>query len=139
MAERDQALFAVLLGWERTAMARTVHYAAQTITNASGTKALNAAMHALAEGHGLALGFRGIPASERKITDAELAELAELLLVPSLAAATPYDLQNQNGIDLLEQAIVAIQRIYGFSSGDIANFRLVGPNVCHSHPNGVCQ
>jgi hypothetical protein len=138
-SELGTALESVLSGWERAAMGRAVHYIHRTRTGveaaASDGVLLNNAIHLLAEGLGLAASWQGIDG--KIITDAEFDTLLTLMLVdglPAMTNVTTHDLLgNEAGdqldaLDKLEQAILHIQTVYGFTDAEIANFKLNPPN-----------
>jgi len=103
-AERDAAILAFFRTWEKSMFARTVFYANVAATEAAGAaddEAFVGALHELAEGLGLAVGFHGLPnpasgplaAGAKLVADAQIAQLAaELGLdVTDLGASTTGD------------------------------------------------
>ncbi|MFN3784850.1 MAG: hypothetical protein ACK4R6_13105 [Spirosomataceae bacterium] len=119
--ERDEAIQAILLGWEEINAATVINYLFATETGLSTTNAdqrtLSNAMHAYGECVGFLQGFKG--ASGKKITDAQI----DAALV-SLNATQPYRLLNSpTEIAKLVTLRRTLQSIYGFSDTETESFR----------------
>ena len=85
-AERDEAVVAFFRAWEQSMFARFVYYAnagASELGAAASDDDVAGGLHELAEGVGLALGFRGVPhpasgplsGAGRVVTDAQIDEM----------------------------------------------------------------
>lgn len=85
-AERDEAVVAFFRSWEQSMLARFVFYAnagATALGAAASDDDVASGLHQLAEGVGLALGFRGVPhptsgplsGAGRLVTDAQVDEM----------------------------------------------------------------
>ena len=85
-AERDEAVVAFFRSWEQSMFARFVYYAnagASELGAAASDDDVAGGLHELAEGVGLALGFRGVPhpasgplsGAGRVVTDAQIDEM----------------------------------------------------------------
>jgi len=137
-AERDEALETFFEQWELALIARTVYYA-----NASATAMAAAttdderadALHELAEGLGLALGFYGLPDPSagpmagvgRVITDADVEAMMTALGVDiddfgaSTTGAFVSDSAGfQTGVTALE---TRVKQVYQLDDADIASYR----------------
>ncbi len=136
--ERDAALTTALRTWERSLMARFVYYAnaASPLLAAPGSDAdLAQALHALAEGLGLGLGFLGVPSpasgpladAGRVVTDAEVEAMMDrfgLAIGDVDASTTGAFIEDpagyQEAVDGLE---ALVGEVYGLSADDVAAFR----------------
>jgi len=119
--ERDEAIEAIILGWEKVNAATIVNYLFSTETGLTTTNAdqrtLSIAMHAHAESIGFLQGFKG--ASGKRITDAQIdAGLA------SLNSTQPFRLiGSPTEIAKLSALRRTLQSIYGFSDSELESFR----------------
>jgi trimeric autotransporter adhesin len=138
-AERDVAVVAFFRNWEEAMFARFVYYGernATGIATATTNEDLNDALHLLAEGFGLAIGFHGLsaPASgplatqPRVITDAQIAAALAVLgldLAEDLGDATvgPWVADPVGVEDATRAAEGLLNPVYGWSSAEITAFR----------------
>jgi hypothetical protein len=139
-AERDSALTLFRRDWEKALAATVINYcfsALQNINALPRTDAtITAAMHAYGEGVGFTSGLRGVPASQRVITDAQIDEILDLLRaryfstrtaqsylflsdVPTTAQLYRLDGRNDPNTGVIER----LQQIYGFSATEVESFR----------------
>ncbi len=119
--EREAARKTFFAEWERVTFATAVYYLASVVTKLSDPAPnFPSALHSFGEAAGLVLGFRGVPASSRTITDAQLD-----LLSSKLGDATPYKLKTATTDQLpkLAEAIVEIGKVYGFSPAELESFK----------------
>ena len=128
--ERDEAIAAIKLTWEKINAATVINYCHSTIATLSQTNPSDAqkgsALHALGEAIGFIHGFRTIPQSHKKITDTQIDELLTLFNAPQNGTPTCYlfvsDALNQ--LPKLSQAINKLKEIYGFSDAEIETFKI---------------
>lgn len=128
--ERDEAIAAIKLTWEKINAATVINYCHSTIATLSQTNPTDAqkgsALHALGEAIGFIHGFRTIPQNHKKITDAQIDELLTLFNAPQNGTPTCYlfvtDAVNQ--LPKLSQAINKLKDIYGFSTTEIEAFKI---------------
>jgi hypothetical protein len=143
--ELNTALGDFKLNWEKAFAATVINYCHSALggLNAPASSGItrdsivSIAMHAYGEGVGFLSGLRAIPSSQRKITDAEIDELLNLLRapylrtaqaqsylflseVPSTAERFRLDGRNELGFGVIER----LAAIYGFSDTEIEGFRL---------------
>jgi hypothetical protein len=138
--QRDQALADFKLNWEKALAATVINYCHSTLTGLTSTTRDDAtitnAMHAYGEAVGFLSGWRAVPAAQRRITDAQIDELLELLRAPyaqttsaqsylflstSSATAQLYRLDGRN--DPNTGVIERLAQIYGFSDTEVEDFR----------------
>lgn len=130
-SERDEALNAYLLNWEKSNFATVIYYCYATkvqLTDAFALPdgpdkdiALGNALHAYAEGVAFAHGFKGV--SDKLITDAEIDSVLENLL--AVEGEKPESHRFLNEISLLtnlDTIIDDLQRIYGFTDEEVVSF-----------------
>ncbi|MFY0675046.1 MAG: hypothetical protein JXQ87_16715 [Bacteroidia bacterium] len=128
--ERDEALDAFLLNWEKSNFATVINYCnatkllLQEATSLSGEEReakLGDAMHAYAEGVGFTSGLKGI--AEKQITDAQIDAILDLLLAPIGETPTSYRFLNQASLLAnLDQIIDDIKAIYDFTDEEVISF-----------------
>ncbi len=143
---RDQALADFKLNWEKVLAATVINYCHSTL---DGLRAPNrddgivtGAMHAYSEAVGFLSGWRAVPASQRRITDAQIDELLDLLRAPynqtanaqsylflstNSETAQLYRLDGRN--DPNTGVIERLAQIYGFSNQEVEDFRRNWVNV----------
>lgn len=119
--ERQEAIQAILTGWEKINAATVINYLFATETGLTTTNAdqrtLSTAMHAHGESIGFLQGFKG--ANGKIITDAQI----EAALV-SLNATQPYRLiGSPTEIAKLSALRRTLQSIYGFTDAEVESFR----------------
>jgi hypothetical protein len=127
--ERDEALGQVQLLWEKINGATVINYCHTPISRLSGTNPteneVGAALHAIGEGIGFIQGFKTIDPRFRTITDAQIDEILVLLNAPADGTASVYRFATDpaNELSKLQQAIVRLQAIYGFSDQEVEDFK----------------
>lgn len=139
-AQRDQALADFKLNWEKALAATVINYCHSTLSGLTATNrddaTVSSAMHAYGEAVGFLSGWRAVPASQRRITDAQIDELLDLLRAPyaqttsaqsylflstSSATAQLFRLDGRN--DPNTGVIERLAQIYGFSDAEVEDFR----------------
>lgn len=127
--ERDDALKAIQLLWEKINAATVINYCHSPIARLSATSPSDqdkaAALHAIGEAIGFIEGFKTINPSFRKITDAQINEILALFNAPAGGIASVYQfaLDPLTHLPKLQQAIAKLQAIYGFSAQEIEDFK----------------
>ncbi|MBI2393674.1 MAG: hypothetical protein HYV09_29130 [Deltaproteobacteria bacterium] len=131
-AERDAALNAFLLDWEKVELATVIFYlndAAKKIEAATTADQQSSAIHAIGESMAFIHGFRQHGAATRKITDAQIDELLGLIGAPADGNATVYQLVTDTATALpkfktaVGQVTTKIAGIYGFTEADVASYK----------------
>jgi hypothetical protein len=131
VVERDEALDAFLLNWEKSNFATVIFYcnAAKDQLNAAfqladGEQkdiALGNAMHAYAEGVAFAHGFKRLANTE--ITDDEIDFILEKLKAVEGQNPESYEFLNDTSLSQnLDETVDYIQNIYGFSDAEVESF-----------------
>jgi len=128
--DRDQALEAYLMAWEKSNFATVIYYCnaakvqlqdAAALTGEEQEAALGNAMHAYAEGVAFAAGFKGL--GQKQITDAQIDSILDLFLAPEGQTPQSYRFINEASLLAnLDQAIDEIQAVYGFSETEVTGF-----------------
>lgn len=127
--EQNNAVAELKILMEKAIMATVIHYgfaAITKLTNTTPTTALLAgALHDLGENVGFVHGFKAVPQAHRKITDAQIDEILALLLAPAGADATMYKFVTSpvTEVPKIEQMIVKLKAIYGFTDAEINDFK----------------
>jgi hypothetical protein len=143
---RDQALADFKLNWEKALAATVINYCHSTLSGLTAPNRddgiVTGAMHAYGEAVGFLSGWRAVPASQRRITDAQIDELLDLLRAPynqtanaqsylflstNSATAQLYRLDGRN--DPNTGVIERLAQIYGFSNAEVEDFRRNWVNV----------
>jgi len=143
---RDQALADFKLNWEKALAATVINYCHSTLAGLTAPNrddgVVTGAMHAYGEAVGFLSGWRAVPASQRRITDAQIDELLDLLRAPynqtanaqsylflstNSATAQLYRLDGRN--DPNTGVIERLAQIYGFSNAEVEDFRRNWVNV----------
>jgi hypothetical protein len=126
--ERDEAITAIRLILEQANFATVINYCHTSIANLSKTSITDAekaaTLHAIGECHGFALGWKGI--AGKKITDAQIDEIMELLNAPVAGGGKPSLFitdRTPAQIGKLQQVIIKVQAIYGFTTAQIEDFK----------------
>lgn len=128
-SEQQQAVTGIRLAVEKTTAATVIHYCHTVMATLSRTNLTEAqqaaALHAYGECVGFVQGWRNLPASEKRITDAQVDEVLALLNVPATGAPTSYRFITESATERpkLQQVISRLQTIYGFSATQIEEFR----------------
>jgi hypothetical protein len=126
ISERDQAIAAIKLNWEKINAATSINYFHAVISNMSNTAPTDAqkgaSLHALGEAIGFLWGWKNV--SDKKISNAQMDELLALMLV-SPGTPTCYRFVTEPAATLgnLQQAISKLQSIYGFTAAEIEDFK----------------
>ncbi len=144
--QRDQALADFKLNWEKALAATVINYCHSTLSGLTAQNrddgVVTGAMHAYGEAVGFLSGWKAVPASQRRITDAQIDELLGLLRAPydQTASAQSYlflstnsataqlfrlDGRNDPGTGVIER----LAQIYGFSNAEVEDFRRNWVNV----------
>jgi hypothetical protein len=127
--EQQEAIDVIKLTWEKVNAATVINYCHAATSTLSATSVSNAqkssALHALAEGIGFAHGWKTIPASFKKITDAEIDEVLVLLNAPASGTPAVYRFVTDAVTELpkLQQVIAKLKNIYGFTDQEIEDFK----------------
>lgn len=140
-SERDKALADFKLNWEKVLAATVINYCHSTLAAlTSGVRddaTITSAMHAYGEAVGFLSGWKAVPASQRRITDAQIDELLERLRAPFDATASAQsfrflsssptaaelfrlDGRNDPGVGVIER----LAQIYGFTDAEVESFKL---------------
>ena len=143
---RDKALADFKLNWEKALAATVINYCHSTL---DGLRAPNrddgivtGAMHAYGEAVGFLSGWKAVPPSQRRITDAQIDELLGLLRAPydQTANAQSYLFLSQSSVtaqlfrldgrDVPDTGVIErLAQIYGFSNQEVEDFRRNWVNV----------
>ncbi|GAL66674.1 hypothetical protein [Jejuia pallidilutea] len=129
--QRNQALDAFLMNWEKSNFATVIYYCNATkvqLTNAFAlpdgdekNNALGNALHAYAEGVGFTHGFKGL--NNKLITDAQIDSILDLLLAPEGQNPESYRFLNEVSIlSNLDVIIEDLKDIYGFTNEEVTSF-----------------
>jgi hypothetical protein len=127
--ERDEALAAIRLTWEKINAATIVNYCHSVISTMSATTTSDSdkakALHAYGECVGFAHGWRTIPQEYKQITDSEIDEILVLLNAPYNGTPTSYKFVTDpvNELPKLAQIIEKLKTEYGFTSQEIEDFK----------------
>jgi len=144
--QRDKALADFKLNWEKVLAATVINYCHSTL---DGLRAPNrddgivtGAMHAYSEAVGFLSGWKAVPPSQRRITDAQIDELLGLLRAPydQTANAQSYLFLSQSSVtaqlfrldgrDVPDTGVIErLAQIYGFSNQEVEDFRRNWVNV----------
>lgn len=134
-ADLASALATLRGAWEKALVTTTLFYAADTkkkLAAAATDADRAAALHALGEGIGFIHGFKGLPAQDRIITDAQIdSVLAELFAlapgtpVTGLSVATPHRFLSDIALPpRLDTAVALIKAVYGFTDAEVEGFKV---------------
>ncbi len=145
--QRDQALADFKLNWEKALAATVINYCHSTLSGLTAPNRddgiVTGAMHAYGEAVGFLSGWKAVPASQRRITDAQIDELLGLLRAPydqtanaqsylflstNSATAQLFRLDGRddpNNVGVIER----LAQIYGFSNQEVEEFRRNWVNV----------
>lgn len=125
--ERDEAIAAIKDILERANAATIINYCHTSIALLSQTTVTDAqratALHAIGECHGFAWGWKTI--TGKRITDAQLDEIMELLNAPVSGGGRPvlFLTDRVNQLVKLQQIITKVQAIYSFTNAQVEDFR----------------
>ena len=127
--ERDEAVAEIKLNWEKVNAATIINYCHAVVATMSATTTTDAqkgsALHAYGECVGFAHGFRTVAASQKKITDAQIDEVLDLLNAPANGTPTSFKFITEPVTQLprLTQIITKLKAIYGFTDAEIEDFK----------------
>lgn len=125
-ADRDAAIKAFFLEWEKSQYATVVYYLVDNQKKlAANPQDIGAILHAHGEVLGFISGFRTIDPSFRKITDAQIDALLQKAYAPEGAPAQVNRLITDNIAEVLPniQGVIAdVKSIYGFSDVEMKDF-----------------
>jgi hypothetical protein len=127
--ERDEAVAAIKLTWEKVNAATIINYCHAVISTLSATAPTDAqkasALHAYGECVGFAHGWKTIAATQKKITDAQIDEVLDLMNAPANGTPTSYKfiIDAVNQLPRLTQVITKLKGIYGFTDAEIEDFK----------------
>ncbi len=127
--QRDEAAASLKLTWEKVNAATIINYCHAVVSTLSATAPTDAqkaaALHAYGECVGFAHGFRTVSATQKKITDAQIDEVLELLNAPATGTPTSYKFITDavNQLPRLTQIITKLKGIYGFTDAEIEDFK----------------
>ena len=127
--ERDEAVATLKLTWEKVNAATIVNYCHAVVSTLSATAPTDAqkaaALHAYGECVGFTHGWRTIPQAQKKITDAQIDEVLDLLNAPAMGTPTSYKFITEpvNQLPRLTQIITKLKSIYGFTDAEIEDFK----------------
>lgn len=125
--ERDEAIAAIFDNWEKANAATAINYLHGVIGRVSSTTldeaAISSAMHSFSEAVGFLYGFKTI--QKKRISDAQIDEILTLMNVTPGQTPTTLNILSSPATELpkLQQAIVKLKDIYGFSDQQIEDFR----------------
>lgn len=127
--ERDEALSALRLNWEKVNFATVINYCHSVISKMSATNPTDsdkaAALHAYGECVGFVHGWRNIPQDYKTISDTEIDEILTLLNAPYNGISTSYTFITNplNELPKLTQVIQKLKTRYQFSDQEIEDFK----------------
>lgn len=116
-ADLDAALKVYFLEWEKASYLTALFYLNASATNASATPVKGPqALHGFGEAAGFLQSFKGIPQDRRKITDAQIDTIYDLV-----GGATPYKLITNTAERLVafNSAFQVIGAVYGLTQTEI--------------------
>jgi len=128
-SERNDALEAIQILWEKINAATVINYCHSPIAKLSQTNPSDAdvsgALHAIAEGIGFIKGFKTINPAFREITDAQIDNVLALFNAPhdDVAKVYLFATSPQTELTKLQQIITELQSIYGFTNQEIDDFK----------------
>jgi hypothetical protein len=126
--ERDDAVVAIRLIWEKAMAASIVNYCKTVqsiLSNANLTDDQKASsLHSLTEAIGFTYGLKGIAVGRKVITDAQISQLLVLFNYSETGKSNCYRFANQPLKELpkLDQAVSLIKSIYRFTDQEISDF-----------------
>jgi hypothetical protein len=125
--ERDEAIADIRLTWEKINAATIINYCHAVVATMSKTTTTDAekgaALHAYGECVGFTHGWKTV--TNKRITDAQIDEILDLLNAPANAKPTAYKFITEPTTQLsrLTQIIAKLKGIYGFTDADIEDFK----------------
>ncbi len=125
-ADRDAALSAFFLEWEKSQYATVVYYLVDNQKKlAANPQDLAAILHAHGEVLGFIAGFRTIDSRYRKITDAQIEALLQKAYAPEGSPAQVYRVVTDNIAEVLPNitgVLADVKSIYGFTDAEMKDF-----------------
>ncbi len=128
-AEKQEAVNALKLTWERINAATVINYchgATSSLSESDPSDDQKAgALHSIGEAIGFMHGWKTMPSSAKLITDAEIDETLVHLNAPADAPSTVYAFATDplNQLQQLQNVITKLQNLYGFTDQQIDDFR----------------
>ena len=128
--KQSDAIAELKISMEKAIMATVIHYgfAATSKLTKTAPSATDIAggLHDLGENVGFVHGFKTVPEAHRKITNAQIDEILELLMAPINADATMYKFVTDGGTELpkITQMQQKIKAIYGFTDSEMNDFKI---------------
>jgi hypothetical protein len=126
--DRDAAIAELKLLMEKAIMATTIHYGHTALSKLSQTNppatTISGGLHDLGEAVGFVHGFKSVPQQHRRITDAQIDAVLELLLAEAGTEGEHY-LFVTNGPTYLPNITAyqeILQDVYGFSDTEMSDF-----------------
>lgn len=116
--------------WEKVIFSTVIYYANDArvkLTKDAATEAdIYKGLHAIGEAIGFVHGFRGLPATGRTVTDAQIDKLLGLFGAPATGAVTVYKFATDTATQAtrLEAVITELMSIYGFSPAEADAFKV---------------
>ena len=126
--DRDAAIANLKILIEKSIMATAANYGITGQMKLSSTApdplVISGGLHDLGEAVGFIHGFKSVPQQHRRITDAQIDELLELLLAPAGTEGEQYRFVTEPVATLpnIDTYLDIIQDIYGFSDQEMADF-----------------
>jgi hypothetical protein len=131
--ERDEAIAAIKLNWEKGFAATVINYCFDAITKLSSTTLTNdtkaGALHGLSEASAFFYGLKYVPA--KKISDTKIEEILTKLRNPESGTASLHEFVKNpvQAVTDIETAIVLIKAEYGFTDAEVESFKLNQVNL----------
>lgn len=124
-ADRDAAFRTFFEEWEKSNYGTVVFYINNTQTRLGAGNDNPAALHAYGEAVSFILGFKTVPATYRKITDAQIDDLLTKAFYAEGSEGESYKLVTNSAAAVLQlgEVITTIKSIYGFSDAEITAFK----------------
>lgn len=128
-SDRDAAVAEIKSLIEKAIMATVINYGHGALTKLTTSNppatTISGGLHDLGEAVGFTHGWKSIPQSQRRITDAQIDEILTLLLAPAGQEGEMYRFVTDgvNTLGNITDMIALIQNIYGFSNQEVEDFR----------------
>jgi hypothetical protein len=127
--ERDEALEAIQLTWEKINAATVINYCHSVISTMSNTSVSDSdkakALHAYGECVGFIHGWRTIDEGYKQLKDNEIDNILTLLNAPATGTPTSYKFVTEpiNELPKLQQIIEILKSKFGFTTQEIEDFK----------------
>lgn len=131
--ERDEAIAAILLNWEKGIAATAINYCFSSITQLSSTTPTDAtrasALHALTETSGFFHGLYHV--ANKKASNTAIENILDKLRNPVNGIVTKHEFVKNpvQAVTDIEAVIVLIKTEYGFSDAEVESFKLNQVNL----------